>query len=180
VPAVFALLGALAGGGFGFVLAGMALAIGASAGRLGFDSLLQRDGPDAIRGRAFARFETRFQLLWVIGGLLGVIPFGSHFGLFALALLLGFAAVSYAAALRAARQRVIRTKLIPEAVDRALTRSRARAAHRWRTRRARSARSGAAEDAAPRGALGSSSAPELAPPPAPARPDPPPEALPGN
>src|SRR5439155_8591003 len=125
VPAVFALLGALAGGGFGFVLAGMALAIGASAGRLGFDSLLQRDGPDAIRGRAFARFETRFQLLWVIGGLLGVVPFGSHFGLFALALLLGFAAVSYAAALRAARRRVIRTKLIPESVDRAITRSRA-------------------------------------------------------
>jgi hypothetical protein len=181
VPATFALLGAAAGGGFGFVLAGMALAIGASAGRLGFDSLLQRDGPDAIRGRAFARFETRFQLLWVIGGLLGVIPFGSRFGLFSLALLLGFAAVSYAAALRAARRRVIRTKLMPEAVDRAITRSRARAADRlWRTRRARPTGSEAAADGEPPDALGSSSAPELAPPPAPARPDPPPEAVPGT
>ena len=55
-------------------------AIGAAAGRLGFDSLLQRDGPDAVRGRAFARFETRFQLVWVIGGMIGIIPFAESAG----------------------------------------------------------------------------------------------------
>ena len=49
-------------------------AIGAAAGRLGFDSLLQRDGPDAVRGRAFAKFETRFQLVWVVGGMIGDHP----------------------------------------------------------------------------------------------------------
>ena len=35
--------------------------------RLAFDSIVQRDAPDANRGRAFARFETRFQLGWVLG-----------------------------------------------------------------------------------------------------------------
>ena len=134
LPAVFAVLGALTGGGFGFALAAIALAIGAAGGRLGFDSLLQRDGPDAVRGRAFARFETRFQLVWVIGGMFGVIPFAEPVGLFILAIALGFAAISYAAALRAAKTRVFRTKLLPEAVDRAIVRSRDRAVGEVRSR----------------------------------------------
>src|SRR4029079_524629 len=50
LPAVFAVLGALLGGTVGFALTAMAVAIGAAGGRLGFDSLLQRDGPDAVRG----------------------------------------------------------------------------------------------------------------------------------
>jgi hypothetical protein len=37
-------------------------------GRQGFDSILQRDAPDAARGRAFARFETLYQLLFVSRG----------------------------------------------------------------------------------------------------------------
>jgi predicted MFS family arabinose efflux permease len=127
IPATFALLGAFMGGDVGFALTAMGLAIGAAGGRLGFDSLLQRDGPDAVRGRAFARFETRFQLVWVIGGAIGVIPLAKQVGLFLLAATLAFAAISYVAALRAARSRVVRTKLLPEAVDRAITRSRTRA-----------------------------------------------------
>jgi len=39
-----------------------------SVGRLAFDSIVQRDAPDANQGRAFARFETRFQLSWVLAG----------------------------------------------------------------------------------------------------------------
>jgi Na+/melibiose symporter-like transporter len=50
-----------------------AVAFGASIGRQGFDSLLQRDAPDAARGRSFARFETLFQLLWVLGALGAVV-----------------------------------------------------------------------------------------------------------
>jgi hypothetical protein len=50
-----------------------AVAFGASVGRQGFDSLLQRDAPDAARGRSFARFETMFQLLWVLGALGAVV-----------------------------------------------------------------------------------------------------------
>jgi hypothetical protein len=72
--------------------------------------------------------------VWVIGGLLGVIPIGGDIGLFILAMVLGSAAISYAAALRASRRRVMRTKLLPESVDRALMRSRDHALDRVRKR----------------------------------------------
>jgi MFS family permease len=134
LPATFALLGALVAGATGFVLAAFTLGVGAAAGRLGFDSLLQRDGPDAVRGRAFAKFETRFQLVWVIGGVIAIIPFAPQMGLFLLAIVLGFAAISYVAALRAARGRVMRTKLLPEAVDRTITQTREQAVNRMKRR----------------------------------------------
>jgi Major Facilitator Superfamily len=134
LPAAFTLLGAILGGTFGFMTAAFAVAVGAAAGRLGFDSLLQRDGPDAVRGRAFARFETRFQLVWVVGGLLGVIPIDAKLGLFLLSLVLLGAAVSYVTALGATRRRGTRTKLMPDSVDRALTRSRNHALDRVRKR----------------------------------------------
>ncbi|MGB8858831.1 MAG: MFS transporter [Ilumatobacteraceae bacterium] len=41
----------------------------AAISRLAFDSIVQRDAPDANQGRAFARYETRFQLAWVLAGL---------------------------------------------------------------------------------------------------------------
>ena len=50
-----------------------AIACTASMGRQGFDSILQRDAPDAARGRSFARFETLFQLVWVLGALAAVV-----------------------------------------------------------------------------------------------------------
>ena len=43
--------------------------VGASAGRLCFDAIVQRDAPDADQARSFASFETRFQLAWVLGAL---------------------------------------------------------------------------------------------------------------
>jgi hypothetical protein len=45
----------------------------ASAGRLCFDAIVQRDAPDADQGRSFARFETRFQLAWVAGAFVPVV-----------------------------------------------------------------------------------------------------------
>src|SRR5205085_12478961 len=114
VAAVAALAGGILGGTVGFMMAALGVAVGAATGRLGFDSLLQRDGPDAVRGRAFAKFEPRFQLVWVIGGVVAIIPFAKQMGLFLLAVVLGFAAFSYVAALPAARGRVLRTKLLPE------------------------------------------------------------------
>ena len=45
----------------------------AAIGRLAFESIVQRDAPEANRGRAFARFETRFQLAWAIAGLIPVL-----------------------------------------------------------------------------------------------------------
>jgi hypothetical protein len=51
-----------------------AIALAGSVSRQGFDSILQRDAPDAARGRSFARFETLFQLAWVLGAL-GAVAF---------------------------------------------------------------------------------------------------------
>jgi hypothetical protein len=83
----------------------VAVAVGASAGRLAFDSLVQRDAPDALRGRTFARFETRFQLAWVGGAFIpSAIPnLPGRLGFLLLAVGLAFFGLSYLAAVRASR-----------------------------------------------------------------------------
>jgi hypothetical protein len=134
--AAFVLFGALAGGSLGgAALAGIAVATASAAGRVGFDSLLQRDGPDAARGRAFARFETRFQVAWVFGALFGIIPFSEGVGLLALGVLLLFAGLSYLAALRTARTRPPRKTLRPEAVDRAFDKAKGELRQRYQRNR---------------------------------------------
>ena len=83
------------------LLAG-AVGVAAGAGKLAFDSIVQRDAPDALRGRTFARFETRFQLAWVVGAALPValsIPSGT--GMALIALIAAIALSSYLAGLRA-------------------------------------------------------------------------------
>src|SRR5207248_3107013 len=95
-------------------LGAVLIAAGAAAGRVAFDSLLQRDAPDAIRGRSFARFETRFQITWVAGALIPVaiapVYQDLRIGLFVLAIGLGFAGLSYIAGMRAAREAVARRR----------------------------------------------------------------------
>jgi len=60
--------------------------LAAAAGRLAFDSLLQGDAPEYVRARSFARYETTFQLCWVIGaGLAAALPFQPASGLATLA-----------------------------------------------------------------------------------------------
>lgn len=80
------------------VLAG-AVGVSAAAAKVAFDSIVQRDAPDAARGQAFARFETRFQLLWVIGAAIPVVitPLPRHIdmGMVVLAFASAFAAFSY-------------------------------------------------------------------------------------
>ena len=69
------------------VLAG-AVGIVASGTRLGFEALVQREAPEAARGRAFARFETLFQLAWVVGAAIPTIaPIGIRGGLIAASVL---------------------------------------------------------------------------------------------
>ena len=63
---------ALGGVASGVLLAG-AVNLSASIGRLAVDSIVQRDAPGANRGRAFARFETRYQLGWVVAGVVPVL-----------------------------------------------------------------------------------------------------------
>ncbi len=131
------LLGAIAGGDIvGAALASLAVATASAAGRVGFDSLLQRDGPDAARGRAFARFETRFQLAWVAGALFGIIPFSEDFGLFALGFLLVLAGLSYLTALRSARTAPSRSKLRPQVVDQVWDLTKGRVRSRYKASRA--------------------------------------------
>ncbi len=69
----------------------------ASAAKVAFDSIVQRDAPDANTGRSFARFETRFQLAWVAGSFAPVlvdIPLGAGLALVAVGSALS--AVGYA------------------------------------------------------------------------------------
>ena len=101
VPAVPLVYAARSYGRLSLVAAAFAVAASAACGRVAFDSLLQRDGADAARGRAFARFETRFQLLWVTGGVLAVLfPGGGRGGIFLVAVALLFAGFSYVGAVR--------------------------------------------------------------------------------
>lgn len=81
--------------------AALVVGLGASGGKLAFDSIVQRDAPDANRGRSFARFETRFQLAWVVGAFIPVVvPIPMQAGLLGLSLAAGAAGASYFAGLR--------------------------------------------------------------------------------
>ena len=72
---------------------GLALVIGfmSALGKLCFDAIVQRDEVPADQGRTFARFETRFQLMWVIGGLVPVAAPSGILPLRAGVMLLGIA-----------------------------------------------------------------------------------------
>ncbi|MET0909152.1 MAG: MFS transporter [Ilumatobacteraceae bacterium] len=72
VSAVAGLSVAVLGGPIGAVVLAGVLNLAAALGRLSFESMVQRDAPGANQGRAFARFETRFQLAWAVGAFLAV------------------------------------------------------------------------------------------------------------
>lgn len=94
--AAAAMLGVWSGGISGAALVGFAVGLGVSAGKLSFDSIVQRDAPDANYGRTFARFETRFQIMWVCGALIPVVfTIPARLGFFMLSMAAGFAAFSY-------------------------------------------------------------------------------------
>jgi hypothetical protein len=98
VVTTLAALGVLRIGGrpSGAVLA-VIVGVTAQAARLSFDAIVQRDAPDANYGRSFARFETRFQLAWVVGAAVPVLihlPLAAGYAV--VAVLAGVAAVSYA------------------------------------------------------------------------------------
>lgn len=80
--------------GFAAVMAA-AVGLAAAAAKLAFDALVQRDGPEAARGRSFARFEAGFQLVWVVGALLPVVvptPLGLGYASIGISCLLATAA----------------------------------------------------------------------------------------
>ncbi|MBK5223595.1 MAG: hypothetical protein JJE52_12145 [Acidimicrobiia bacterium] len=87
---------AVTGDLLGAALIALGVAVAGSAGKLAFDSILQRDAPDANRGRSFARFESRFQLIWVVGAAIPVlVPIPGRVGFLLVATGAAFAAISY-------------------------------------------------------------------------------------
>ncbi|MFM7490399.1 MAG: MFS transporter [Actinomycetota bacterium] len=65
------------------LLAAALVNFAAAIGNMAFETIVQRDAPDANRGRALANFATRFQLMWVGAGLVpvaldlpGIVGFG--------------------------------------------------------------------------------------------------------
>lgn len=102
LPAAVAVLGARSEARPAALMVACAVGLGAAAGRAGFDSLVQRDAPDTVWGRAFARYEAYFQLAWVVGA---AIPTGFSLsrgtGLVLLALGLGAGGFIYLAGLAA-------------------------------------------------------------------------------
>lgn len=91
------------------VLAGV-VGLSASAGKLCFDSIVQRDAPDANQGASFARFEARFQLVWVAGAFLPVIlPIPLPVGFGSIAVLTAVAAFLYATGRRISAVRLAST-----------------------------------------------------------------------
>ena len=67
-------IGAAVFGGVGAAIVLAAVVnLASGVGRMAFDSIVQRDAPDANQGRAFAKFETRFQLSWVVAAIIPVL-----------------------------------------------------------------------------------------------------------
>lgn len=99
--AVVGLVAARLHGRTGAVVLAAAVGVAASAGKLAFDSVVQRDAPGAVRGRQFARFEAAFQLAWVAGALVPVvIPMPLRLGAFFLGAGAAFLCVSYVSGTR--------------------------------------------------------------------------------
>jgi MFS family permease len=73
VACLAGLSGLLLSGLPGQALMAFLVAIAASSGKQAFDAVVQRDAPDANRGRSFARFESRFQVIWVLGAAVPVV-----------------------------------------------------------------------------------------------------------
>jgi hypothetical protein len=73
LPAVAGVVAAVLGTDAAGIAVAVVVGFSAAICRLSFESIVQRDGPAANRGQAFARFETRFQLGWVVAATLPVL-----------------------------------------------------------------------------------------------------------
>jgi MFS family permease len=104
ITGVVGIVTAVIGGLLGAAMLSMTVGATGSAAKQAFDSIVQRDAPDANRGRSFAKFETRFQLVWVIGALIPiVIPIPADIGFAIIAVIAAAAVVTYWVGLRRIR-----------------------------------------------------------------------------
>jgi MFS family permease len=106
-------------------LAGV-VGLAASAGKLCFDSIVQRDAPGANQGRSFARFETRFQLVWVAGAFVPVV--------IPIPLELGYVGITLCCALAAALYATGRKLSAPDRLKATVVATSAKASQRWQLR----------------------------------------------
>lgn len=107
-----AALGTIAAGGVVAAFIGgvgsaimLAAVVNLSSGvaRMAFDSIVQREAPDANQARAFAKFETRFQLAWVLAGVPPVLfTMPGALGFLVVGAVATFAVASYLLGARAA------------------------------------------------------------------------------
>ncbi len=94
----------------------VALAVGAASAvaKPSFDALVQRHVRESNQGRAFARFETRLQLMWVVGSFVPVVlalPIGG--GDLIMAVVAALGAVSYMSSRRAVRGQAADGRRLP-------------------------------------------------------------------
>jgi hypothetical protein len=87
----------------------VAFAVGAASAmaKPSFDALVQRHVRESDQGKAFARFETRFQLMWVLGSFVPVVlslPVAA--GSLVMALVAALGALSYMSSRRALGTRI--------------------------------------------------------------------------
>lgn len=98
------------GGRLSAALLAAVVGLSATAGKLCFDSIVQRDAPDANQGASFARFEARFQMVWVAGAFLPVVlPIPLSWGYVCIAGLTAAAAFLYATGRRMSTSRLVST-----------------------------------------------------------------------
>ena len=101
VPAIAGIGAAAVGGDRVGVAVAMVVGFAAAVCRLSFESIVQRDGPAANRGQAFARFETQFQFGWVIAAVLPVLlPMPGRVGYFLVGAVCVASLVTYVTGLR--------------------------------------------------------------------------------
>lgn len=88
----------------GVVLAALVNAFAATC-KLAYEAVVQSDAPDANRARAFASFETQFQLAWVGAGLVPVVlDMPGEFGFFVVGLVGCVGTLLFVLRMRAARR----------------------------------------------------------------------------
>ena len=101
LPAVAGLAATAIGGDRAGIALAFVVGLAAALCRLSFESIVQRDGPAANRGQAFARFETQFQFGWVVAAVLPVVlPMPGRAGYLMVGAVTVAALVSYATGVR--------------------------------------------------------------------------------
>jgi hypothetical protein len=101
LPAAAGMVAAVAGGDRAGIAVAFVVGLAAAVCRLSFESIVQRDGPAANRGQAFARFETQFQFGWVVAAVLPVlVPMPGRVGYLMIGAVCLAALVSYVTGIR--------------------------------------------------------------------------------